>query len=171
MSYGKHTREDFNEEMKDLELGIKKEQGCQDFYLQSAEQVADTRVKALYGWFANAATTRVATLEAVRASAAESQSWAVGMDAQVKAADATIGPVPAFDPAAGGKPGKAEITTLRQAIELEKEVASIYFTAAQRSREPNIRTFYRYLAPIEEGHKQLLESYFDGCMKAAMKKK
>ena len=44
------------------------------------------------------------------------------------------------------------------------------FTAAQRSREPNIRTFYRYLAPIEESHKQLLEGYFDGLMKQAMKK-
>jgi rubrerythrin len=170
MSYGKHTPEDFKEEMKDLELGIKKEQGCRDFYLQSAEQVADARVKALYGWFANAAAARLAALEAVRVSAAESQTWVAGMDEQLKAADVTISPALAFDPAAGGKPGKAEVMTLRQAIELEKEAASIYFTAAQRSREPNIRTFYRYLAPIEESHKQLLESYFDGLMKQAVKK-
>lgn len=166
----KHTQQDFNDEMNDLELGIEKEQGCRDFYLQSAEQVADERVKALYSWFAGAAERRIAALETVRSTAADSQAWAAGMADQIKAADAAAGNAPAFEPAAGGKPGRAEITTLRQAIELEKEVASIYFTAARRSREPNIRDFYRYLAPVEEGHKQLLESYFDGLVKLATKK-
>ncbi|MBI3763180.1 MAG: hypothetical protein HY260_15140 [Chloroflexi bacterium] len=170
MSGGKHTLEDFNDEMNDLEMGIEKEQECREFYLQSAEQVGDARVKALYGWFANAATARIAALEGLRVSTADTQTWVVGMDDQVKAADATVGPAPAFEPVAGGKPGRAEITTLRQAIELEKEVASIYFTAAQRSREANIRAFYRYLGPAEEAHKNLLETYFDGLMKLAVKK-
>jgi hypothetical protein len=166
----KHTQQDFNDEMNDLELGLEKEQGCREFYLQSAEQVTDARVKTLYGWFANAATARIDVLETVRAAAVTSQTWVAAMDQQLKTGDATVGPAPAFDPAAGGKPGKTEIMTLRQAIELEKEVASVYFTAAQRSREDNIRAFYRYLGPIEESHKQLLESYFDGLLKLAMKK-
>lgn len=166
----KHTQQDFNDEMNDMELGLEKEQDCREFYLQSAEQVSDARLKALYGWFADAATARVAALDAVRAAAAESQSWAAGIDEQIKAADSAVSSAPAFDLAAGGKPGKAEITTLRQAIELEKGVASVYFTAAQRAREPNIRAFYRYLAPIETDHKQLLESYFDGLMKQVIKK-
>ncbi len=171
MSSGKHTQEDFNDEMNDLELGIEREQECRSFYVQAAEQCTDPRVKELYQWFANAATARIATLEAVRIAAADTQTWAEGIADQIKAADATVGPAPAFDEANGAKPGRAEITTLRQAIELEKEVASIYFTAAQRSRESNIRAFYRYLGPVEEAHKQMLESYFDGCMKLAVKKK
>ena len=171
MGAGKHTQEDFNDEMNDLEVGIEREQECRAFYTEAAERCADPRVKELYAWFASAATARIATLEAVRIAAAESQAWADGIADQIKAADATVGPPPVFDETNGHKPGRDEITTLRQAIELEKEVASIYFTAAQRSRESNIRAFYRYLGPAEEAHKQLLEGYFDGCMRAAIKKK
>jgi hypothetical protein len=171
MSSGKHTQEDFNDEMNDLELGIEREQECRSFYGEAAEKCSDPRVKELYRWFADAATARIAALEAVRIAAADTQTWAEGIVDQIKAADDTVGPAPEFDEANGGKPGRAEITTLRQAIELEKEVASIYFTAAQRSRESNIRAFYRYLGPAEEAHKQMLEGYFDGCMKLAIKKK
>ncbi|HZQ06579.1 MAG TPA: hypothetical protein VFD70_08360 [Anaerolineae bacterium] len=166
----KHTPQDFAEEMRDLELGIQKEADCRDFYLQSAEQVSDARVKELYRWLANAAALRIDALESARAAAASSQEWSAGMDEQIKATDAQAGESPTFDLTMGGKPGRAEVTTLRQAIELEKEIASIYFTAAQRSREPNIRAFYRYLGPVEESHKQLLESYFDGFMKLATKR-
>jgi rubrerythrin len=171
MGAGKHTQEDFNDEMNDLEMGMEKEQETREFYRQAAEQCSDARVQALFHWFVGAATARIAALEAVRVSAAGTQAWAPEIGDQIRAADATAGPPPVFDTDNGGKPGRAEITTLRQAIELEKEVASIYFTAAQRSRESNIRAFYRYLGPVEEGHKQLLESYFDDCMRLAIKKK
>jgi hypothetical protein len=166
----KHTLEDFNDEMNDLEVGLEKEAVCRDFYQQVSEQVADARVKALYTWFAQAAARRIQGLDAVRAAASASQAWEAGIEARIKEIDAEAGAPPAFAAEAGGKPGRAEITTLRQAIELEKEAASIYFTAAQRSRESNVRAFYRYLGPAEEAHKQLLESYFDGLMKALTKK-
>lgn len=170
MGAAKHTLEDFNDEMNDLELGLEKEQECLEFYKQSVEQVADPRVKTLYQWFAGAAQARIGGLEAIRVAAADSQTWTSGMTEQIKAVDTMVGPPPAFNPSPGGKPGRAEVTTLRQAIELEKEAASIYFTAARRSREPNIREFWRYLAPTEEAHKNLLESYFDGLMRTVMKK-
>ncbi|MCZ7574761.1 MAG: hypothetical protein M5U01_39935 [Ardenticatenaceae bacterium] len=166
----KHTQQDFDDEMNDLELGLQKELTCRDFYQQAAEQVVDSHVKALYSWLANAVSLRISGLQAIRQTAQGSQEWMKGLDAQIKEADAAAGEAPQFDPSTGGKPGRAEVTTLRQAIELEKESASIYFTAARRSREPNIREFYRYLGPAEERHKQLLESYFDGLIKLAVKR-
>ncbi len=170
MSGGAHTIEDFHEEMNDLVLGLKKEKECRDFYDQAVEQVSDPRAKALYRWFAKAENERIGGLEAVRLAAQASQAWTKGLAEQVQAVDTRAGEPPQFDPASGGKPGSAEVTTLRQAIELEKEAASIYFTAAQRSREPNIRAFYRYLAPSEGKHNRLLESYFDGYLKLATRR-
>jgi hypothetical protein len=130
---------------------------------------------------------RIAALEMIRVAAADSQAWTTDMDEHIRAVDESVGRPPAFDGDVGDKrrpeappepvegpvegPGRAEIVTLRQAIELEKETASIYFTAIRRSRDKNVREFWRYLAPAEGAHKDLLESYFDGLMQLVMKKK
>ena len=166
-----YTREDFNDEMNDLELGLKKEQECLEFYSRSVEQVADPRVKSLYRWFVDATQARIAALETIRVAATDSQAWTTDMDEHIRAVDENVGRPPAFGGDVSGKPGRAEIVTLRQAIELEKETASIYFTAIRRSRDKNVREFWRYLAPAEGAHKDLLESYFDGLMQLVMKKK
>ncbi len=170
MSGGPHTHEDFTEELNDLVQGLQKETTLRDFYLQGTEQVSDPRAKALYGWLASSANVRIGKLDAVRSAAVAAQAWAQGIDEQIKAADAQSGDAPAFVALDPGKPGRAEVTTLRQAIELEKEAASVYFTAIQRSRDPNVRAFYRLLASSEEKHIKLLELYFDGFLKALMHK-
>jgi rubrerythrin len=148
---------DFNDEMKDLTLSLGKEKECGEFYSASAEQVSDLGLQAVYKWLAGVAEKRV-------------EGWSSGMDDQARAVDAALGKAPTLEGQSSGKPGKAEIITLRQGITLEKESASISFTAARRSREPNIRGLWGYLAQTEEMHKELLEAYFESYIAAVMRK-
>lgn len=167
---GTYTKQDFEDEIGDLSTGLEIEQECVAFYQQSAEQVDDSRVQALFRWFASAGAKRIAELEVVQAATNKTSSWAPEVAEQVKSADEPFDGAPAFDPDAGGKPGKAEIMALRQGAELEKKAASIYHTAVQRSRDKSVRELWRYLAASEEAHIQLVGTYFDGLMALAMKK-
>lgn len=171
MSSGKYTREDFNDELNDLELGINAEQECVEFYQQSAEEVDDQRVKELYQWFANAGEGRIAALREIQTATVGSSSWASEVTDQAKAGDAPAGDPPAFSTDIEGMPGQVEIITVRQAAELEKKACSVYHTAVQRSRDKTVRELWRYLAASEETHVHLLDSYFVGLMKSAKKKK
>lgn len=171
MSGSGYTREDFNDEMNDLELCLEHEQQCIAYYEESAAQVEDERVKAIYTWLVEAGKQRIAALQKVYAATTETLSWAPDVESQVRSVDASNDTAPQFDVAAGGKPGKPEIMTLRQGVELEKKTASIYHTAAQRSRDKGVRALWRYLAASEEAHVKILNSYFDGLMQLAMKKK
>jgi len=171
MSGGNYIREDFNDELNDLELGLEKEKQCIDFYRNASGPVADAQVQALYRWFVEAGEQRLAALQSVHAATAESESWAPEVREQVEAADVSVDGAPAFDVDAGGSPGQAEIMSVRQAVELEKEAVSIYHTAVRRSRDKNVREMWRYLAATEEAHKRLLDSYFEGIMQVAMKKR
>ena len=170
---GGHTREDFNDEMNDLERSLQKEKECVAFYGRSAEQVNYAQAKALFEWFVKAGQTRIAGLERIHTASLDSVSWAPEVKDQMQTADELVNAAPAFDvdDDAGDTPGKVEIMTIRQAVEMEKAVASIYHTAARRARDKNVREMWRYLAASEEAHKQLLDTYFDGMMQLAMKKK
>ena len=171
MSSGGYTREDFNDEMNDMELALEKEQECQEFYKQSAEEVSEAGVEALYEWFANAGEKRGAVLQTIHIAAQDTDSWAADVLEQTQSADVPFDSAPAFDASTSGKPGQVEIMTLRQAIELEKKSASIYHIAAQRSRDKTVRELWRYLAASEEAHMALLDTYFDGLMQLVKKSK
>jgi len=170
MSSG-YTIEDFNDELGDLALGINTEQECLEFYRQSVGQVDDLRVKELYQWFATVGEARIATLREIQTATIAANSWDSGITAQSKANDALAGDPPAFDASREGMPGQAEIITIRQAAELEKKAASVYYTAVQRSRDKTVRELWRHLAASEGTHIQLLDSYFVGLMQLARKKK
>jgi len=171
MGSGIYTREDFNDELNDLELGINAEQACVEFYQQSAEEVDDLRVKKLYEWLANAGEARVAALREIQTAAVDSSSWASEVADQAKTSDAPSGDPPAFGTGSEGTPGHMEIMTIREAAELEKKACSVYHTAVQRSRDKTVRELWRYLAASEETHVRLLDSYFVGLMQSAKKKK
>jgi len=166
---GGYTKQDYEDELMDMDTALEMEQTCVTFYQESAEQVDDSRAKELYQWFAG--TKRIAELERVRAATNEASAWAPEVAEEVKAADEPFDGAPTFDTDAGGKPGKVEIITLRQGAELEKKAASIYHTAVQRSRDKSVRELWRYLAATEEAHIKLVGSYFDGLMALAIKKK
>jgi rubrerythrin len=161
---------DFNDEMKDLTLSLGKEKECREFYSASAEKVSDPGLQAVYKWLAGVGEKRIELLEGIQRSAEESQAWSSGMDDRARAVDAALGQAPSLEGQSIGKPGKAEIITLRQGITLEKESASISYTAARRSREPNIHSLWGYLAETEEMHKKLLEAYFEGYIAAVTRK-
>ncbi len=168
---GGYTKQDYEDELMDMDTALEMEQTCVTFYQESAEQVDDSRVKELYLWFAGAGTKRIAELKSVQTATKETSSWAPEVEEQVKSADEPLEAAPAFDSDAGGKPGKSEIMTLRQGAELEKKAASIYHTAVQRSRDKSVRELWRYLAATEEAHIKLVGTYFDGLMALAIKKK
>jgi rubrerythrin len=161
---------DFKDEMKDLTLCLGKEKECREFYRTSAGQVSDSGLRAVYEWLAGLAEKRIDLLEGIQRSAEESQAWSTGMDDRARAVDQALGQAPTLEGQASAKPGKAEIITLRQGITLEKEAASISYTAARRSREPNIRGLWGYLAATEEMHKKLLEAYFESYIAAVTRK-
>ena len=131
MSSGGYTREDFNDEMNDMELALEKEQECQEFYKQSAEEVSEAGVEALYEWFADVGEKRGVVLQTIHTAAQDTDSWAADVLEQTQSADVPFDSAPAFDASTSGKPGQVEIMTLRQAIELEKKSASIYHIAMQ----------------------------------------
>lgn len=163
------STDDFTDEMNDLTLGLNKEKECKDFYARSAQEVTDARIQALYKWFVRLTEKRIDLLEGIRHSAAESRVWDSGMDDKARAIDETLGEAPALENQSHAKPVATEILTLRKGIELEKQAASISYTAARRSREANIRSLWRYLAPTEGRHKEVLESYFGDLIAAATK--
>jgi rubrerythrin len=171
MSSGIYTQQDFNDELNDLELGLKAEQKCLEFYQRSLDQIANSGVQALYRWFVNASQKRIATLEAIHAASSNTSSWTTEVAGQAETADVSFESAPAFDADADSAVGPAEIMSLREAVELEKKTASVYHTAVQRSRDKSVRALWRYLAASEEAHKQRLDSYFDGIMQLAMKNK
>lgn len=165
MSNDGHTLEDFADEMHDLEHGLEQERLCLEFFKQAAGQVTHVALRELYAWFSNAASTRIAGLEAIRAVAAESQSWNEGLAEEIMAVDAEAGDAPQFEDVES-EFDRADITSLQQAATLEKQVASVYYTAIRRSRQDSIREFWQYLAPTEYAHINLLDSYLAGIMKA-----
>lgn len=162
---------DFDEELNDLKLGIEKEKKCIEFYRRSAEEVADERVKTLCEWMAIAGETRITELQALYAESSMSSKWADDLKEQLEQADIPAESAPSCEVEENGSPGQVEIITIRQAIEMEKEAASIYHTAVRRSRDKNVRELWRYLAASEEGHKQLLDTYFDVLMQVLINSK
>ena len=165
-----YTSEDFRDELNDLEQGILKEKACLEFYAREVEQLAEPSLRSLYGWFISCTQARIQALETLREDVAGSGAWLSGMGARLEAAEKSAGEAPALEVEAGRKPERAAIISLRQAINLEKQAASIYFTAVRRAREANVRELWSHLARQKEARIGLLESSFERLLQLALGK-
>lgn len=165
-----YSQKDFRDELDDLELGIQKEKEGLDFFRESLDQMAGSSVHALYQWFIDFGKVHISELDAIYAEVTKEQAWLSGLDERINAADSSVGEFPILEDQPQMKSDRSDLLSLRQAILLEKQIASVYFTAVRRSRNDHVCAMWRYLARKTESHKNVLETTFDQLLKLTRKK-
>lgn len=160
---------DFRDEFQDLEKGIAKEKDCLDFYREMLSKVSDPNVRELYEWLVAYEEAHIAELEAASSDVSRDGAWQEGLDERLQRVVESIGEIPKPVREAGD-PDRNALLSVRQAIYLLKELASVYFTALRRARNKDARALWRHLAKKVEAQKNVLEAWFSSLLSNATAK-
>jgi rubrerythrin len=160
---------DFRDEFEDLEKGIAKEKDCLGFYRETLPKISDPKVRELYEWLVAYEEAHIAELEATSSDVSHDGAWRGGLDERLQRAVESIGQIPQ-PPEQGGDPDRNALLSVRQAIYLLKELASVYFTALRRARNDDARVLWRHLSEKVGAQKDVLEAWFSSLLSNATAK-
>jgi rubrerythrin len=144
--------------MGDLEkiliMALEMENRARDFYLGQLDKVEDPRVRTTLQWLADWEQEHA---DLIQARLEGREGPALGREAP----DQTLLPEREKEERDPSRVA-LELTTLRVALNMERDARDFYTAAAVKAEEGRERELFQTLARIEEGHWQLLEgSYQD----------
>jgi rubrerythrin len=158
---------DFSDEFQDLQKGIDMERECLAFYRATLSKVSNPGVRALCEWLIAYEDAHIAELEAISEEVSEEGAWTTGLKLAVKG----VGDIPRPDKVQIVEPNRDILMSIRWAINLLKQLASIYFTALRRARNDHVRVMWRYLSEIVKAQKEVLEDWFNYLLTSTVGKK
>jgi rubrerythrin len=162
---------DFSDEFQDLQKGIEMERECLAFYRATLSTVSNPGVRDLCEWLIAYEDTHIAELEAISEDVSKEGAWTTGLDERLKLAVKGVGDIPRPDETQIVEPNRDILMSIRWAINLLKQLASIYFTALRRARNDHVRVMWRYLSEKVKAQKEVLEDWFNYLLTSAIGKK